>query len=148
MRNKRIAGGAAVAAIALATLTACGGHGSTSTDTGARASSFATSSAAARAKEDLTNISKNCGTATAAGQILAAKEVLSKDGRDKLMAKCGIPQDQRKALEVQLLSAAEKAHLTTHDGRVSYFEVTMPKLILAAQTAASMGASTPKPTAS
>jgi hypothetical protein len=144
---KKAAGLLAVAVAAIA-LAACGGK--TGSGVPAVPTTFgpSVSAAASAAKADLGVISKNCGTATAAGQVAAAKDVLTSDGRAKLMAKCGIPEDQRKALGTQLLAAAEKAHLTTHAGRVTYFEVTMPGMILAAQTAASLHGSTPAPSAS
>jgi len=122
--------GAALTALALAgtlALSACGHKPAGA----ARASALATGSAAAAAKANLAVISAKCGTTTAAGQIAAVKDMTSKAGRAALSAKCGVPAAKRPAVEEQALAAAEKAHLVSggHTARVTYFEVTLPKII-------------------
>jgi hypothetical protein len=109
-------------------------HGSSGTPAAAKVSAAATGSAAAAAKANLAVISGKCGTATAAGQIAAAKEMTTHAGRQTLWAKCGVPQAKRPEVETQALAAAEKAHLVSggHAARATYFEVTLPKIIEAA----------------
>lgn len=127
--RKRAAGFAGVALTGLLALSACHSGGS-GTDA-AKASALATGSAAAEAKANLAVISAKCGTTTAAGQIAAAKDMTTKAGRAALFAKCGVPAAKRPAVEAQALDAAEKAHLVSggHAARVTYFGVTLPKII-------------------
>lgn len=123
----------ALAVTLVAVLAACGGKNGSADS--AKASALATGSAAAAAKANLAVISAKCGTTTAAGQLAAVKELGSKAGRQALWAKCGVPQAKRPEVETQALDAAEKAHLVSggHTARVTYFEVTLPKIIEAAQ---------------
>lgn len=125
--GRSIAGPALAAAALAVAVTAChGGSGSSGA-----AASLATSTAAAAAKANLAVISAKCGTVTAAGQVAAVKDLGSKAGRAALFAKCGVPAARRPAAETQALDAAEKAHLVSggHAARVTYFEVTLPKII-------------------
>lgn len=116
---------AAVAACAAIAVAGC--HSSSSVH------AAATGTAAAQAKQDLANISAKCGTSSAAGQLAAAKAMTTHNGRQALFAKCGVPKANRPALEAKALDAAEHAHLTTHEGRVNYFTLTLPTLIEQAQ---------------
>jgi biotin carboxylase len=117
----------------LLALSAC--RGGTSTPVAAKMSADATGSAAAAAKANLAVISAKCGTTTAAGQLAAAKDMGSKAGRQALWARCGVPQAKRPEVETQALAAFEKAHIVSggHPARATYFEVTLPKIIEAAQ---------------
>jgi hypothetical protein len=133
-KNGRRLTALAVAGIALpAALAGCGGHKSADA---AKASALATGSAAAVAKANLAVISAKCGTTTAAGQIAAAKDMTSKVGRAALFAKCGVPKARRPVVETQALAAFEKAHMVSggHPARVTYFEVTLPRIIEANQS--------------
>jgi hypothetical protein len=125
--NQRILAGAAVIAIAAVTVAGCNPN---TTNTG-KAKIAASSTAAAQAKTDLKQIVAKCGTATATGQIAAAKDLKSKAGRATLWTKCGVPAAKRPAVESQALSALEAGHLVTggHAARVTYFTVTLPKII-------------------
>jgi len=62
--------------------------------------------------------------------------------RDKLFSCLHISDPaQRQAFTNAALTAAEHGHLTTHAGRVTYFEVTLPQLVLQAGNGASPSAS-------
>jgi hypothetical protein len=102
----------------------------------AKISAEASSSAAAAAKANLAVISGKCGTTSAAGQLAAVHDLASHAGRQALMAKCGVPKAKYKTVEAQLLEAAEKAKLVSggHAARVTFFSVTAPKIIEAAQS--------------
>jgi hypothetical protein len=124
---------AAAAAVAIAaTVAGCHSGGTTS----AKVKAEATSTAAAAAKANLAVISGKCGTTTAAGQLAAAKDMTSKTGRAALFAKCGVPKAKRPVVEEQALAAFEKAHMVSggHPARVTYFTVTLPKIIEANQS--------------
>jgi hypothetical protein len=129
----------ALAVTLFAVLAACHSGGSASPAAGPSAksavSSLATGSAAAAAKANLAVISAKCGTATAAGQIAAVKDLGSKAGRAALWVKCGVPAAKRPQVETQALAAAEKAHLVSGGkaARAAYFGDTLPKIIEAAQ---------------
>jgi hypothetical protein len=126
--NSRRAVVAALVLVPVAVLSACGGNKGADA---ARASALASGSAAAAAKANLAVISVKCGTATAAGQLAAVKDLGSEAGRQALWAKCGVPKAKRPVVETQALAAFEKAHLVSggHAARVAYFGVTLPKII-------------------
>lgn len=123
--NKLVTGTAA-AAIAVAALAGC--HSGSGTGS-AKAKAAASSTAVQTTKKNLEAITAKCGTGSAAGQIAAVKDLRTKAGRARLWAKCGVPAAKRSAVQTQALDAAEHAHLTTHAGRVTYFEVTLPAII-------------------
>lgn len=132
--GKRAARLAGLGLAGLLALSAChSGSGDPAAKT--KASALATSTAAAAAKANLAVISAKCGTATAAGQIAGAKDMTSHAGREALFTKCGVPVSQRPAVEEKALAAAESGHLVSggHAARATYFEVTLPKIIEAAQ---------------
>jgi hypothetical protein len=128
----------ALAVTLAAVLAACGGKngsGDPAPSAKAAVSALATGSAAAAAKANLAVISAKCGTTTATGQIAAAKDMTSKGGRAALFVKCGVPKAKRPVVEEQALDAFEKAHMVAggHAARVTYFTVTLPKIIEANQ---------------
>jgi hypothetical protein len=67
--------------------------------------------------------------------------------RDKTFSCLGInDKAARQAFLNDSITAAEHGHLTTHDGRVTYFSVTLPQLVLKhGGTAAGVGTSTAQP---
>jgi hypothetical protein len=85
-------------------------------------------STSAAAKGDAKALSK-CLPQTPVAQLTLAKSLTSTAGRTKLADSCGIPPQRRAAFEEALLAAGENGHLTTHAGRVTFFEVTVPHLI-------------------
>lgn len=85
-------------------------------------------STSAAAKGDAKALSK-CLPQTPVAQITLAKSLTTPAGRAALSNKCGIPPQRRSAFEEQLLAAGENGHLTTHAGRVTFFEVTVPHII-------------------
>lgn len=138
MNRVRILAGTALAAAVLA-VAACGGHhapSAASSSDAARAKAMASSTAVAQGKAALEEITAKCGTGTAAGQVAALKDLGSHAGRQALLAKCGVPKDKMNTVEVQLVAAAEKAHLVKggHAARVEYFTVTLPGVIAANQS--------------
>ena len=101
-------------------LTACGKTTSTTVHVNA--------STSAVAKGDTRQLAK-CLPQTPAGQLALAHSLTTPAGRAALSDKCGIPPQRRAAFEQALLAAGENGHLTTHAGRVTFFEVTVPHLI-------------------
>jgi hypothetical protein len=87
-----------------------------------------TASQSAVAKSDAKALAK-CLPTGAVQQIQVAHSLTTHTGRAALAAKCGIPPQRRAAFEAQLLAAGENGHLTTHNGRATYFEVTVPHII-------------------
>jgi hypothetical protein len=67
--------------------------------------------------------------------------------RDKTFSCLGINDPaKRQAFLNDAITAAGHGHLTTHDGRVTYFSVTLPQLVLKhGGTAAGVGTSTAQP---
>jgi hypothetical protein len=132
--GRRAAALAGLGLVGLVALSACHSGGSDGA-TASKASAMATSSEAAAAKANLAVISGKCGTTTAAGQIAAVKDMGSHAGRQALLAKCGVPKAKMQPVETQALAAAESGHLVSggHAARVTYFTVTLPKIIEAAQ---------------
>jgi hypothetical protein len=130
--GKRVA---ALAGLALAGMVVVSGCHASSSPAASKVSAEATSSAVAAAEANLAAISAKCGTTTAAGQIAALKDMGSHAGRQALWAKCGVPADKRATVEAQALDAFEKAHMVSggHPARVTYFTVTLPKIIEANQ---------------
>jgi hypothetical protein len=130
--GRRLTALAVLGIVSAAALAGCGGHTASGK---ADASALATSSAAAAAKANLKVISAKCGTTTAAGQIAAARDMTSHAGRQALLDKCGVPASKRSEVETKALDAAEHGHLVSggHAARATYFEVTLPKIIEAAQ---------------
>lgn len=135
--KRTMLGTTAAGAVLAVSLSAChsGGTSVSGAQASARAAALATSSAAVQAKKNLAAISAKCGTTFATGQIAAAKDLTTHTGREKLWAKCGVPQAKRADVEAKALDAAEKAHLFTggHTARATYFAVTLPNIIEAAQ---------------
>lgn len=133
MKNRMVLGFGALAVAGLVAVTGCK---SSASSEGIKAKGIATSTAAAQAKANLKVISAKCGTVSAAGQLAAAKDMTSHAGREALFTKCGIPASKRSAVETQALAAAEKAHLVSggHTARVTYFTVTLPKIVEANQS--------------
>lgn len=66
---------------------------------------------------------------TPAQQIAFGKSMLTKSGRDNLVKKLEIPQANKDAFEAAVLGAAEHDHLSTHAGRVTFFDTTLPNLV-------------------
>jgi hypothetical protein len=128
VKRKRLTALGAAGIVLLAALAGCGGHKSADA---AKASALATGSAAAAAKANLAVVSAKCGTTTAAGQIAAVKDMGTKAGRAVLFGRCGVPAAERPVVETQALAAFEKAHVVSggHPARVTFFEVTLPKII-------------------
>lgn len=88
----------------------------------------ASASTSAAAKGDAKQLAK-CLPSSPVAQLTLAKSLTTPGGRATLSEKCGIPPQRRAAFEEALLAAGENGHLTTHAGRVTYFEVTVPHLI-------------------
>jgi hypothetical protein len=145
-------------ALLLAVLTAaCSGHGSAgaeaSSGKAAGASALASATANPTVAAELTQakaLVKTCFAGTPTQQIHQVHVVFlssatGKNGAQVQAARTttfgclGIPPDQRQNFINDALTAAEHASpkLTTHDGRVNYFEVTLPRLVLKYKAAAS-----------
>ena len=85
-------------------------------------------SQSAVAKSDAKALAK-CLPTGATQQIEVAHSLTTHSGREALAGKCGIPASRKAAFEAQLLAAGENGHLTTHAGRTTFFEVTVPHII-------------------
>ena len=123
----RIPAGFAAAGIALSltfSVGACSHSGSTT---------HVTASQKAVAKKDFTQLTRKCLPADAVGQVKLVKSLGTKAGRNALLTKCGIPPERREVTEAKILNAMEHGHLSTHDGRVTFFTVTLPTIIAAEQ---------------
>lgn len=66
---------------------------------------------------------------TPAQQIAFGKSMFHKANRKALAEKLGIPTQNRDAFEAAVLGAAEHGHLSTHQGRVTFLDVTLPGLV-------------------
>ena len=131
-------------------LAACGGSHSGHSGAAASSAAAAASSAKASIEANPTTAAelaqakalvKSCFPAAPLDQIHTVHLVFlssatGKNGsavvaaRTKLFDCLGIPQQSRTAFKNDALTAAEHAKLTTHAGRVTYFEETLPGLVL------------------
>jgi predicted alpha/beta hydrolase family esterase len=66
---------------------------------------------------------------TPAQQIAFGKAMLVKANRQALAQKLAIPAQNKSAFQAAVLGAAEHGHLSTHQGRVTFFDVTFPNLV-------------------
>lgn len=130
-----LAGSAIAAVVALTGCHGSSGSGAAADGAASRASALASSSSAALAKQNLAKVSAKCGTTTAVGQLAALNDMKTHAGREKFMAKCGIPKSQYATVEAQILDAVEQGHLMTggHSARVILFTQTIPAILLKAQ---------------
>jgi hypothetical protein len=165
---RRLAG-LAVIGLITALAAACGPHsgGTTSADQASARAAASSAMANPTVSAELgqaRNLVKTCFAGTPTQQLSQVHLVFASSAtgehgpqvvaaRAKTFGCLGIPENQRQNFVNDALTAAEHANpkLTTHDGRVTYFEATLPQLILKYKNAgATPGASqapgaTPQP---
>ena len=78
-------------------------------------------------------LASKCLPASTSAQVSLARSLRHKQGRHALEVKCGIAPANKARFESELLSATEHGYLTTHAGRITFFNVTLPGLVKANQ---------------
>lgn len=84
-------------------------------------------------RADVKALAAKCIPSSGLAQLSLLHSLESRSGRQGLEARCGIPPARKAAFEAQVLSAAEHGHLASHAGRVTFFEITLPKIVEANQ---------------
>jgi len=96
-----------------------------------KAKAMASSTAAQQVQQDI----KRCIPTSGFAQLQLGKHLMSdtaahpNGSRDALAQCVGITKANKQPFENDVINAAERGHLLTHAGRVTFFQVTLPAIV-------------------